>query len=103
MSIFDQDAPVVGVAGSGLHTVLFRTAARPARIGVLTPEDVPGRFLLIDMLKRTEAAYINAMTETTPASPGATTPLQQRAWRIDVERAMALLDDAGFFRPGGPR
>jgi capsular polysaccharide biosynthesis protein len=97
IALFDQDKPVVGPVGSALHTVLFRRRVRGQKLGVLTPPDVPGRFLLIDRVKANRTTYCNCMRELTEAESPIDVPLQQRSWKIDVERAMAQLDDAGFF------
>jgi capsular polysaccharide biosynthesis protein len=97
IALFDQDRPVVGPLGSALHTVLFRRRTRGQKLGVLSPPDVSGRFLLIDRVKANRTTYCNCLTELTEAGVPAELPLQQRSWAIDVDRAMAQLDHAGFF------
>jgi capsular polysaccharide biosynthesis protein len=98
IALFEHDKPVIGPLGSALHTVLFRRRPRGAGLGVLTPPDVPARFLLIDRVKANRTTYCNCMAELTQADVPIDVPLQQRSWAIDVDRAMAQLDHAGFFR-----
>ena len=98
IALFNQDKPVVAPMGSSLHTVLFRTRPGRQRLGVLTPEDVPGRFLMIDMVKANRTTYANCMSEVTQAEAPGELALKERTWAIDPDRAMAQLDDAGFFR-----
>ena len=98
VAIFNGDEPVVAPMGSALHTVMFRLKPRGQKLGALTPEDVPGRFLLVDMVKANRTTYANCLTELTVGEAPQALPLKERAWAIDPDRAMAMLDDAGFFR-----
>lgn len=97
IAVFNGDRPVVAPLGSSLHTVLFRIKPRGQKLGVLTAPDVPGRFPLIDMVKANRTTYANCLTEVTEAEAPGALALKDRAWAIDVDRAMAQLDDAGFF------
>ena len=94
--LFEHDHPVVAPMGSALHTVLFRTRPQPARLAAITPNDIPGRFPLADMVKGSDSLYVNGLVETTGAPVPNALALSQRAWRIDVDLVMAALDAAGL-------
>ncbi|MGZ8407538.1 MAG: glycosyltransferase family 61 protein, partial [Caulobacteraceae bacterium] len=98
MRLFNGDAPVVGATGSALHTVLFRIRRRGQTMAVLTPEDVGGRFPMIDMLKGSCTTYVNSLSEVTEAEDVSRVSTAERRFRIDPDRTMALLDGARFFR-----
>jgi hypothetical protein len=94
MALFNGDHPVVGAFGSAVHTVLFRARPDGQRLGVLFPEKIPPRFMMVDAIKASHAAYLNCMggeaTVTPEGGPG------ERNWLIDCDLAMAQLDAAGL-------
>jgi capsular polysaccharide biosynthesis protein len=94
MALFNGEHPVVGAFGSAMHTVLFRARPDGQRLAVLFPEKIPPRFMMVDAIKGSQAAYLNCMggeaTVTPEGGPG------ERNWLIDCELAMAQLEAAGL-------
>jgi hypothetical protein len=97
VAMFNGEQPIVGAYGSALHSVLFRDRPQGARLAILFPERFaqPPRFLMIDAIKGSRAAYLNCLR---PADPGQDAG---EDWRIDVEATMAMLDSSGFFARQG--
>ena len=94
MALFNGSRPVVGAFGSAMHTVLFRVRPEGQRLAILFPEKIPPRFMMVDAVKGSQAAYLNCMggerTVTAEGGPG------ERSWVIDCDLAMAQLDAAGL-------
>ena len=91
MALFNGAAPVVGAFGSAMHTVLFRKAEESQRSATLFPEKIPPRFMMVDAIKGSEAAYVKCLRSEAPDGS---------RWRLDPEAAMERLDAAGLL--GGP-
>jgi hypothetical protein len=88
IALFNGDRPVVGTYGSAMHTVLFRTREEGQRLAVLFPPKIPPRFMMVDAVKGSRAAYLNCVTGTEAEGGG--------SLAIDCDAAMAQLDFSGF-------
>lgn len=94
ITLFQSGRPIVGVIGSALHPLLFRTTEAPAKLAILCDSYVHQRFLMQDALKSVETTYIRCMTHVDADT--AARPLAEQELELDVEAALAGLSEAGF-------
>jgi capsular polysaccharide biosynthesis protein len=101
--IFNGLRRVVGPFGSALHTVLFHDLVTRPRTAVLCEHKVNERFVMVDVVKRSRALYINCMSDVTEGANPRLREQNERHWSIDVEAAMASLEQEGFLARRGRR
>jgi hypothetical protein len=87
MAIFNGDRPVVGAFGSAMHTVLFRRAEQGQRLAILFPEKIPPRFMMVEIVKASQASYVKCIRSEAPDGS---------RWSLDPKTAMQRLDAAGL-------
>lgn len=93
--LFNGLGPVAGAFGSALHTLAFRDRLFGQKLGILFPDMIVERFLMVDMIKGSRSVYVNAMREVDPVEDRLLS-LNERTWAIDAEAAMAGLSEGGL-------
>ena len=84
---------VVGTIGSAFHTCLFAHPNPDRALFMLTWEKINNRYLMIDELTAQRSYYLNCVTVNSVDTRERVTET-----KIDVERAMDAMKDAGAFR-----
>jgi capsular polysaccharide biosynthesis protein len=91
IELVNRHAVLVGPTGSALHNLLFGLAPGQPIVHLANRDELPGTYLLIDVVKRAEAHYVAALT----TDPDSRKSVSKRDWILDGEAAVAALRTLG--------
>ena len=91
--MFNAAKWVAGTIGSAFHTCLFAHPKPERALFMLTWEKINARYLMIDEMTEQRSHYLNCVTVNSVDARERVTET-----KIDVERAMSAMEDAGAFR-----
>jgi capsular polysaccharide biosynthesis protein len=91
--LFNTAKWVVGTIGSAFHTCLFARPHPDRALFMMTWDKINPRYLMIDEMTGQRSYYLNCITVNSVDARERVTETE-----INVERAMAAMDEAGAFR-----